>query len=134
MLNHPERAITPSVKTAPAATLRTLADFILILRCEFDLAASCQLQSPLLSRAANYLDFQLQRKNPPCHCWKQGKRISLQEQPFRLLVILLENAGEVVTRAQIQGRIWDENTFVDFDSGLRVAVGKLRTALGDDAG
>jgi len=65
---------------------------------------------------------------------KQGKRISLQEQPFRLLVILLENAGEVVTRAQIQCRIWDENTFVDFDSGLRVAVGKLRTALGDDAG
>ena len=65
---------------------------------------------------------------------KQGKRISLQEQPFRLLVVLLESPGEVVTRAEIQRRIWEDNTFVDFDSGLRVAVGKLRTALGDDAG
>jgi eukaryotic-like serine/threonine-protein kinase len=64
---------------------------------------------------------------------KQGKRVRLQEQPFRLLVILLENAGEVVTRAEIQRRIWEANTFVDFDSGLRVAVRKLRDALGDDA-
>ena len=64
---------------------------------------------------------------------KHGKRISLQEQPFRLLVILLENSGEVVTRAEIRSRIWEGNTFVDFDSSLRVAVGKLRIALGDDA-
>ena len=64
---------------------------------------------------------------------KQGKRIKLQEQPFRLLVILLENAGEVVSRPEIQSRIWEKNTFVDFDSSLRVAVGKLREALADDA-
>ena len=64
---------------------------------------------------------------------KQGKRVKLQEQPFRLLLILLENAGQVVTRAEIQSRIWDGNTFVDFDSSLRVAVRKLREALGDDA-
>jgi DNA-binding winged helix-turn-helix (wHTH) protein/tetratricopeptide (TPR) repeat protein len=64
---------------------------------------------------------------------KQGSPVSLQEQPFRLLVVLLESSGEVVTRAEIQSRIWEENTFVDFDSSLRVAVGKLRTALGDDA-
>jgi DNA-binding winged helix-turn-helix (wHTH) protein/tetratricopeptide (TPR) repeat protein len=64
---------------------------------------------------------------------KQGNRIRVQEQPFRLLVILLEHAGEVVTRAEIQSRIWEGNTFGDFDSGLRVAVGKLRDALGDDA-
>ena len=60
---------------------------------------------------------------------KQGKRIGLQEQPFRLSVILLEHSGEVVTRAEIQSRIWEENTFVDFDSSLRVAVGKLRSLL-----
>jgi DNA-binding winged helix-turn-helix (wHTH) protein/tetratricopeptide (TPR) repeat protein len=64
---------------------------------------------------------------------KQGSPVSLQEQPFRLLVILLESSDKVVTRAEIQSRIWEENTFVDFDSSLRVAVGKLRTALGDDA-
>ncbi len=64
---------------------------------------------------------------------KYGRRVKVQEQPFRLLVILLENAGQVVTREQIQNHIWEGNTFVDFDSSLRVAVRKLREALGDDA-
>jgi len=65
--------------------------------------------------------------------FKQGVRVKLQEQPFRLLVILLENAGELVTHGDIQRRIWENNTFVEFDSSLRVAVRKLRDALGDDA-
>jgi eukaryotic-like serine/threonine-protein kinase len=64
---------------------------------------------------------------------KEGNRVRIQDQPFRLLVILLENAGQVVTREEIQRRIWDSSTFVDFDSSLRVAVRKLRDALGDDA-
>ncbi len=64
---------------------------------------------------------------------KNGNRIKLQEQPFRLLVVLLENAGEIVTREELRHRIWRDDTFVDFDSSLRVAVGKLREALGDDA-
>jgi eukaryotic-like serine/threonine-protein kinase len=64
---------------------------------------------------------------------KYGRRVKVQDQPFRLLVILLENAGHVVTREQIQNHIWEGNTFVDFDSSLRVAVRKLREALGDDA-
>ena len=64
---------------------------------------------------------------------RNGTRLKLQEQPFRLLLVLLENAGEVVTREELRHRIWQEDTFVDFDSSLRVAVGKLRAALGDDA-
>jgi eukaryotic-like serine/threonine-protein kinase len=64
---------------------------------------------------------------------KNGEPVKLQEQPFQLLVILLQSAGEVVTREEIQQRIWRGNTFVDFDSGVRVAVRKLREALGDDA-
>jgi DNA-binding winged helix-turn-helix (wHTH) protein len=64
---------------------------------------------------------------------KNGNRVKLQEQPFRLLIVLLENAGEVVTRDDLRHRIWRDDTFVDFDSSLRVAVGKLREALGDDA-
>jgi DNA-binding winged helix-turn-helix (wHTH) protein/tetratricopeptide (TPR) repeat protein len=64
---------------------------------------------------------------------KDGQRIRLQDQPFRLLVVLLENANRAVTRDEIQNRIWQGNTFVDFDSGLRVAVRKLREALGDSA-
>jgi tetratricopeptide (TPR) repeat protein len=59
--------------------------------------------------------------------------VKLQEQPFRLLVVLLENSGEVVTRDDLRHRIWRDDTFVDFDSSLRVAVRKLREALGDDA-
>jgi DNA-binding winged helix-turn-helix (wHTH) protein len=64
---------------------------------------------------------------------KHGSRVSLQVQPFSLLVILVERAGKVVTKAEIQERIWDRQTFVDFDAGLRVAVGKLRAVLGDTA-
>ena len=64
---------------------------------------------------------------------KQGQRIRLQEQPCRLLVILLENSGRVVAREEIEKRLWEGTTFVDFDSSLRVAVRKLREALGDDA-
>lgn len=64
---------------------------------------------------------------------KNGKRVRLQELPFKLLLILLENSGEVVPRTVIQQGLWEGNTFVDFDSGLRVALGKLREALGDDA-
>jgi eukaryotic-like serine/threonine-protein kinase len=64
---------------------------------------------------------------------KHGRPVKIQEQPFRLLLVLLENAGHVVSREQIQNRVWQENTFVDFDSGLRVAVRKLREALGDAA-
>jgi TolB-like protein/DNA-binding winged helix-turn-helix (wHTH) protein/Tfp pilus assembly protein PilF len=64
---------------------------------------------------------------------KKGVRVKLQDQPFRLLIILLEGRGEVVTREEIQNRIWQDNTFVDFDASLRVAVRKLREALGDDA-
>jgi DNA-binding winged helix-turn-helix (wHTH) protein/Tol biopolymer transport system component len=64
---------------------------------------------------------------------KNGKRVKLQEQPFRLLVVLLENAGEVVSREQLRSRIWPQDTFVDFEGSLRVAVRKLREGLGDDA-
>jgi TolB-like protein/DNA-binding winged helix-turn-helix (wHTH) protein/Flp pilus assembly protein TadD len=65
--------------------------------------------------------------------FKNGRRVKLQEQPFRLLVVLLENAGEVVSREELRSRIWQEDTFVDFDGSLRVAVRKLREALDDDA-
>ncbi len=64
---------------------------------------------------------------------KNGRRIRLQEQPYRLLVALLENPGEVITREELRGRLWSGDTFVDFDGSLRVAVGKLREALEDNA-
>jgi eukaryotic-like serine/threonine-protein kinase len=64
---------------------------------------------------------------------KNGRRVRLQELPYRLLVVLLENPGEVINREELRGRLWPDDTFVDFDSSLRVAVGKLREALEDNA-
>jgi TolB-like protein/DNA-binding winged helix-turn-helix (wHTH) protein len=64
---------------------------------------------------------------------KQGLKIKLQEQPFQILQVLLERPGEVVTREELQQRIWPNNTFVDFDHGLYNAIKKLREALGDSA-
>ena len=64
---------------------------------------------------------------------RKGVRIKLQDQPFRLLNLLLKNPGEIVSRETVRQSLWPGNTFVDFDASLSVAVGKLRDALGDDA-
>jgi eukaryotic-like serine/threonine-protein kinase len=64
---------------------------------------------------------------------RQGKPVKLQEQPFKLLVLLLERPAEVVLREEIRQRLWPSDTFVDFDKSLGVAVTKLRDALGDEA-
>ena len=64
---------------------------------------------------------------------KNGARIRLQEQPFQVLVVLLENAGKVVTREDLRQKIWPADTFVDFDHSLNTAVNKIREALGDSA-
>ena len=64
---------------------------------------------------------------------KNGRRIKLHEQPFRLLSILLEHPGETVTREQLAQGLWLADTFVDFDRSLNAAVAKLRQALGDSA-
>jgi len=64
---------------------------------------------------------------------KHGLRIRLQEQPFQVLVMLLEHHGEVVTREELQKKLWPADTFVDFDHGLNKAISKIREALGDSA-
>ncbi len=57
---------------------------------------------------------------------KHGTRIRLQEKPFQVLALLLERAGEMVTREELRERLWPGDTFVDFDHGLNTAVNKLR--------
>src|ERR1700692_3219274 len=61
---------------------------------------------------------------------KLGKRVRLQEQPFQLLAMRLENPGELVIREELCERLWPK-TIVDFDHGLNKAIGKVREALGD---
>jgi TolB-like protein/DNA-binding winged helix-turn-helix (wHTH) protein/Flp pilus assembly protein TadD len=64
---------------------------------------------------------------------KYGQRIRLQEQPLQLLAMLLEHPGEVVSREELQKKLWPADTFVDFDHGLNKAVSKIREALSDSA-
>lgn len=64
---------------------------------------------------------------------KHGLRIKLQEQPFKIFVLLLKRPGELVTREELRQELWPADTFVDFDRGLNKAMTKLRNALGDSA-
>ena len=63
--------------------------------------------------------------------WKAGRRIKLQHQPRQVLRILVARRGRLVTREELRRELWADDTFVDFDNGLNVAVRKIRDALGD---
>src|SRR5436309_462541 len=64
---------------------------------------------------------------------KHGEKIKLQDQPFQVLAALLERPGELVTRDELQQKVWASDTFVDFERGLNKAINRLREALGDSA-
>lgn len=64
---------------------------------------------------------------------KSGMRLRLQGQPFQVLAFLLERAGEVVSREELQQKLWPAETFVDFDHSLNTAINKVRETLGDSA-
>src|SRR5262252_4945911 len=75
--------------------------------------------------------FELDLRNAELR--KSGVKVKLQEQPLKILQILLENPGQIVGREQLQKRIWPANTFVEFDQGLYSAMARLRDALGDSS-
>jgi len=64
---------------------------------------------------------------------RQGVRLKIQEQPFRILALLLQRPGEIVTREELQQSLWPEGTHVNFDGSLNAALKKLRAAIQDDA-
>jgi len=64
---------------------------------------------------------------------KHGVRIKLQDQPFAVLLMLLEKPGQLVTREELQQRLWPADTFVEFDKGIYNAMKRLRETLGDGA-
>ena len=64
---------------------------------------------------------------------KHGARLRLSGQPLKVLEILLERAGDVVTREELQIRLWPVDTFVDFDHSLHNAIARIREVLGDSA-
>ena len=86
---------------------------------------------PVTSSLARFGLFELDLRTGELS--KSGRRLRLQEQPFRLLRLLLEQPGHPITRERLRNALWPANTFVDFDHGLNTAVAKLRHALGDSA-
>ena len=62
-----------------------------------------------------------------------GRKIRLQEQPFRILLMLVDRSGELVTREEIKKKLWPNDTVVEFDHGIHAAINRLRQALGDSA-
>src|SRR5262245_5235096 len=75
--------------------------------------------------------FELELRNLELR--KQGVKVKLQEQPLKVLQLLLGQSGQIVTREQLRSHIWPSNTFVEFDHGLYSAMARLREALGDSA-
>ena len=75
--------------------------------------------------------FQLDLKARELH--KAGVKVKLQEQPFRVLALLVDRAGQVVTREELQQKVWPTDAYVAFDQGLNNAIKKVRDALGDSA-
>ena len=64
---------------------------------------------------------------------KRGLRIRLHGQPLQVLAVLLQNAGQLVTREELKNQLWAADTFVDFDHSLHNAIARIREALGDSA-
>ena len=65
--------------------------------------------------------------------WKGNQKVPLQEKPFQLLVILLDNPGKLVTREELRQKLWPADTFVDFDHSINTAINKIRETLGDSS-
>ncbi|HEV3481292.1 MAG TPA: winged helix-turn-helix domain-containing protein [Candidatus Acidoferrales bacterium] len=88
-------------------------------------------QFPSQPRSVRFGSFEV--SFPSREVRKHGVRVSLPGQPFDILAILLERAGDVVTREELRQRLWPADTFVDFEHGMNNAIKKLRAALGDSA-
>ena len=83
------------------------------------------------SHLRRFDQFELNLRTAEIH--KQGKRVKLQDQPCQVLALLTERPGELVTREELQKKLWPNDAFVDFDHGVNIAINKLRDALGDSA-
>lgn len=81
------------------------------------------------ARVFRFADFVLDTRAGTLH--KRGVRLKLHRQPFDVLLLFVEHPGEVITREDLQQKLWPADTFVDFENGLNAAIKKLRQALGD---
>ncbi|HMD10280.1 MAG TPA: winged helix-turn-helix domain-containing protein [Candidatus Acidoferrum sp.] len=89
------------------------------------------MEAPLRTRKTRFGAFEVDLHSG--EVYKHGIRLKLQDQPFRVLALLLERPGDMVTREELHQRLWPADTFVDFDTGLNSAIKKLRDVLADSA-
>jgi len=87
--------------------------------------------SPPAPRRIRFGVFEVDRSSSKL--LKGGKPVKLAPQPFKVLLLLLDRHGEVVSRGEIQRHLWGESTFVDFERGINFSINQIRAALGDDA-
>ena len=83
------------------------------------------------ARALRFDTFELDLRAGELH--KRGVKLRLQGQPLQVLTILLQSAGNLVTREELSSQLWPADTFVDFDHSLHNAIGRIREVLGDSA-
>src|ERR1700687_2776399 len=89
------------------------------------------MEATARTRRTRFGAFEVDLRSGELH--KHGLRLKLQDQPFQVLVLLLEHPGDVVTREELREKLWPADTFVDFDTGLNSAIKKLRDTLSDSA-
>src|SRR6266571_1055267 len=90
------------------------------------------MSTPTVSaRALRFDAFELDPRTGELH--KNGVKLHLQGQPLQVLAILLQSAGNLVTREELRTQLWPADTFVDFDHSLHNAIGRIRETLGDSA-
>src|SRR5438045_3945892 len=88
-----------------------------------------------MSDGGNFLRFEaFELDSASGELRRQGDRVKLPPQPFRVLELLVRRSGEVVTRNEIRERVWCDDTFVDFEQGLNFCIRQIRETLGDTAG
>jgi TolB-like protein/DNA-binding winged helix-turn-helix (wHTH) protein/Tfp pilus assembly protein PilF len=98
---------------------------------DFRAKPECAMESPPPNSVVRFGTYEVSLLSGEVR--KSGLRIRVQQQPMKLLEILLEHPGEVVTREELRSRVWPTESFGDFDQALNIAIGKLRSALGDSA-
>src|SRR5246127_467996 len=98
---------------------------------DFRAKANCGMESPPPNSVLRFGTYEVSPQSGEVR--KAGLRIRVQQQPMKLLQILLEHPREVVTREELRSRVWPNESFGDFDQALNIAIGKLRSALGDSA-
>lgn len=109
----------------------TLSGQVGSLSQEFPSSGGMGVRTPAASKRYRFGLFQADPASG--ELLRQGERVRLQDLPFRMLILLLEKSGEVVSREELREKLWPADTYVEFDGSLKAALKRLRAALGDTA-